>query len=52
MLNNIAEMGRLVRDPELKQTPSGVDVVNFTIAVDRDYRQGDERVADFFDVVA
>ena len=52
MLNSISVMGRLVRDPDLKQTPSGVDVCNFTIACDRDYLQGDEKVADFFDVVA
>lgn len=50
MLNNWVGMGRLVRDPEKKTTASGVSVCNFTIAVDRDYRNGDEKVADFIDV--
>ena len=51
-LNHIDLMGRLVRDPEVKTTQSGVAVCNFTIAVDRDYKNGDERVADFVDCVA
>lgn len=52
MLNHITVMGRLVRDPELRKTASDVSVVNFTIAVDRDYKNGDEKVADFIPVVA
>ena len=51
-LNIVTLMGRLVRDPDKKVTPSGVSVCNFTIAVDRDYKNGDERVADFVDCVA
>lgn len=51
-LNHIDLMGRMVRDPEVKTTQSGVSVCNFTIAVDRDYKNGDERVADFVDCVA
>lgn len=51
-LNHWVGMGRLVRDPELKTTQSGVAVCNFTIAVDRDYKNGDEKVADFVDCVA
>lgn len=50
MLNNWVGMGRLVRDPEKKTTASGVSVCNFTIAVDRDYKNGDEKIADFIDV--
>lgn len=50
MLNHCAFMGRLTADPELKQTGSGVDVCSFTIAVDRDFKQGDEKVADFIPV--
>lgn len=50
-LNHIVLMGRMVKDPELKQTQSGVSVCNFTIAVDRDYKNGDEKVADFVDCV-
>lgn len=52
MLNHITLMGRLVRDPDKRTTQSGVTVTNFTIAVDRDYKNGDEKVADFVDIVA
>jgi single-strand DNA-binding protein len=52
MLNHLVIMGRLVSSPELKQTPSGVDLCNFTIACDRDFKNGDEKVADFLDVTA
>lgn len=52
MLNNAVIMGRLVRDPELRQTNSGVNVANWTLAVDRDYKNGDEKVCDFLDCVA
>lgn len=53
MLNNIIIMGRLTRDPELKRTQSGLAVVSFTLAVDRDYKgQDGEREADFIPVTA
>lgn len=53
MLNHISIMGRLTRDPEMHQTGSGVSVANFTLAVERDYKNGQgEREADFIDVVA
>lgn len=49
-LNHIVLMGRMVKDPESRTTQSGVSVCNFTIAVDRDYKNGDEKIADFVDV--
>ena len=54
MLNHIVLMGRLVRDPELRRTQSGVPVATFRMAVDRDFgnRETGEREADFIDVVA
>ncbi len=53
MLNVVALMGRLVADPELRHTPQGVSVTTFTIAVDRSFvRQGEQRQADFIDIVA
>lgn len=53
MLNVVALMGRLVYEPELKTTPSGINVCSFRIAVDRSFtRQGEERKADFIDVTA
>ena len=53
MLNVVALMGRMVKDPELRTTQSGISVTSFTLAVDRSYvKQGEERQADFIDVVA
>ena len=53
MLNCAVIMGRLTADPELRQTPSGVAVTRFTVAVDRGYvKAGEERKADFITVVA
>ena len=53
MLNQVALMGRLTADPELRRTPNDVAVTTFTIAVNRSYvKQGAERQADFIDVVA
>ena len=53
MLNRVVLMGRMVVDPELKSTPSGVAVTSFRIAVDRSYvKAGAERQSDFFDIVA
>ena len=51
MTNFIVIHGRLTADPELRQTQSGVSVCNFSVAVDRAYKQGEEKVADFFNVV-
>ena len=53
MINRVILMGRLVADPELKTTTSGISVTSFRIAVDRSYvKAGEQRQADFFDVVA
>ena len=54
MLNHIVIMGRLVRDPELRRTGSGVAVASFRVAVDRDFvpKDGGERKVDFIDCVA
>ena len=54
MLNRVVLMGRLVADPELRQTPNGVFVASFKIAVDRNYQSKDtgERQADFISCVA
>lgn len=54
MLNHIVLMGRLVRDPELRRTSSGIAVTNFTLAVDRDFGKDEngQKETDFIDVVA
>ena len=52
MLNHITIMGRLVRDPELRRTGSGIAVASFTVAVDRDFAQDGKKETDFIDCVA
>ena len=52
MLNHITLMGRIVRDIELRRTNSGKAVASFTVAVDRDFSQGDQKETDFIDCVA
>ena len=53
MMNVICLTGRLVRDPELKTTTSGANVVSFTVAVERNVKGRDgNRETDFFDVAA
>lgn len=51
-MNNVILIGRLVADPELKTTQSGIEVTSFRIAVDRPYSKDGEKKADFIDIVA
>ena len=53
MLNKIFLQGRLVADPEMRHTPSGVAVASLRLAVDRDFkdRETGEKKADFINVV-
>jgi len=52
-MNVVALVGRLVADPELRYTPSGVAVTTLRIAVDRRFKsESGERESDFFDVIA
>lgn len=51
--NKVIMVGNLVADPELRQTPNGVAVAHFRIAVGRRFtKQGEQPQTDFFDVVA
>ena len=53
MINMVALMGRLTFEPEVRTTPSGVSVMRFQVACDRNYqRSGQDRQADFIDCVA
>lgn len=53
MLNKIILIGRLVADPEMRYTQSGIGVVNFRIAVDRTYKNASgEKETDFINIVA
>ena len=50
-MNKTILIGNLTRDPELTETPSGVAVCKFSIAVSRDYADADgNRETDFFNI--
>ena len=50
MLNQIVMVGRLVRDPELKDSENGKKYTNVTLAVPRSYKNVDgEYESDFID---
>lgn len=52
MLNKIIIIGRLTRDVELRFTQTGKAVANFTVAVDRPFKNANgEKEADFIPVV-
>jgi single-strand DNA-binding protein len=51
MLNRVILIGRLTKDPDLRYTPAGVAVCQFTLAVDRPFTKDGEREADFIPVV-
>lgn len=52
MLNKTILIGRLTDDPELRYTANGRAVSNFTLAVNRSYKnQNGEYDADFIDIV-
>ena len=51
--NKVILIGNLVKDPELKQTPNGVPVTNFSIAVSRRFQKSEgAQDADFINIVA
>lgn len=45
--NKVILEGRLTANPEIKTTQSGIEFCNFTLAVDRNFRSGEEKIADF-----
>lgn len=50
-MNKVILVGNLTRDPELTETPSGIAVCRFAIAVSRDYSGSDgTRETDFFNI--
>ena len=52
MCNRVVVVGRLTRDPELRTTSTGKDVVEFSIAVNKRIKPADGADADFFRVKA
>lgn len=51
-LNKVILIGNIVEKPEMKQTPSGVAVCNFRIAVNRRYAKEGQQDVDFISIVA
>jgi single-strand DNA-binding protein len=51
MFNKAFLIGRLVRDPEMRVTPSGITVTRFTIAVDKTFKRDEQNTADFLRIV-
>lgn len=55
-LNKVILIGNLTADPELKQTPSGISVIQFNIAINRRYQSKNategQQTADFISIVA
>lgn len=53
-LNQVTLMGNLTRDPELRQTPNGQTVTNFSLALNRSYKDQSgewQEVTDYVDIV-
>lgn len=50
--NNCTFIGNFTKDPELKETPSGAQVVNFTLGVRRSYVKDGQQDSDFIGCVA
>lgn len=54
-VNQVILMGNLTRDPELRQTPNGQNVVSFSLALNRSYKDQSgewKEATDYIDVVA
>ncbi|MBP3429096.1 MAG: single-stranded DNA-binding protein [Clostridia bacterium] len=53
-MNKVYLIGNLTRDPEMRSTQSGIAVCNFSIAVNRRFRnaQTGQQETDFFNIVA
>ena len=51
-MNKVILMGRLTRDPEMRQTQSGVNVCSFSIAVNRRFAKEGQQNADFINCTA
>lgn len=52
MINRVVLVGRLVADPELRFTPSGIASCKFRVAVNRPFKNDGEQQADFISCVA
>ena len=51
-MNHVILMGRLTKEPELRQTPNGVSLARFSIAVNRRFAKEGQQQADFINCIA
>lgn len=51
-MNKAILMGRLTGDPEMRQTPNGISVARFSIAINRRFAKDGAQQADFINCVA
>ena len=51
-MNKVILMGRLTKDPDISFSAAGTKYANFSIAVDRRFKQDNEPEADFFNCVS
>lgn len=54
-INQVILMGNLTRNPEIRQTPTGQNVVSFSLALNRSYKGSDgewQEATDYIDIVA
>lgn len=51
-MNKVILIGRLTKDPELRYTSTDIPVVQFVLAVNRNFSRNGERQADFINCVA
>ncbi|OWW45818.1 single-stranded DNA-binding protein [Enterococcus hirae 88-15-E09] len=53
MINNVVLVGRLTKDPDIRNTQQGTEIASFTLAVNRNFKdQNGNREADFINCVA
>jgi len=53
MYNKVILIGNLTRDPEVRYSPQGTPIANFSLALNRKYKTGDEQKEEvsYFDIV-
>ena len=51
-MNKVILVGNLTKDPELRQTPNGVSVARFTVAVSRRFSKDGQQQTDFINCIA
>ena len=52
MINTVVLTGRLTRDPELRMTPNGIEVVTFSLAFDNKSKTNGDKTTSFINCTA